>query len=139
MVCLYCAKNVWYSVLSSPDAVRIGTFFRGFAEAKYDVAMLPPETLEIIETSSNSECAGGLTCTFASASRPAAPNNAARLPPPDMAIPISVSLGFIGWLQELGPALAAEVYRLEKSRIRIASTGASRRQPGLLTRVMQQR
>src|SRR6476620_4382633 len=101
MVFLYCAKNVWYSVLSSPDAVRIDTSFRGFTAAKYDVAMLPPETLEIIETSSNSECAGGPTCSFASASRPAAPNNAARLPPPEMATPISVSPGFSGWLQEV--------------------------------------
>ena len=65
--------------------------------------MLPPDTLEITETSSNSECPGGPTCTFASASSPAAPNNAARLPPPDMAIPISVSLGFIGWLQDAWP------------------------------------
>ncbi|BFU96126.1 MAG: hypothetical protein NTNFB02_28480 [Nitrospira sp.] len=61
--------------------------------------MLPPDTLEIIETSSSSECPGGPTCTFASASKPAAPNNAARLPPPEIATPISVSFGFIGWVQ----------------------------------------
>ena len=70
--------------------------------------MLPPETLEIIETSSNREWADP-TCTFASASRPAAPNNAARLPPPDMAIPISVSLGFIGWLQDIWSGFGGEI------------------------------
>src|SRR6476620_1533070 len=109
MVFLYCAKNVWYSVLSSPDAVRIDTSFRGFTAAKYDVAMLPPDTLEILETSSHRECAGGPACSFASASRPAAPNNAARLPPPDMATPIKVSLGFIGWLQDIWPGFGGEI------------------------------
>ena len=68
--------------------------------------MLPPETLEITETSSNREWAGGPTCTFASASRLAAPNKAARLPPPEMATPIRVSLGFMAWLQDVWSGFA---------------------------------
>src|SRR6185295_3319030 len=68
--------------------------------------MLPPETLEMTETSSNREWAEGPTCSFASASRPAAPNNAARLPPPDIATPIRVSLGFMAWLQDVWSGFA---------------------------------
>ena len=60
--------------------------------------MLPPDTLEITETSCNSEC--GPELYLRQRFEAVAPNNAARLPPPDMAIPIIVSIGFIRWLQE---------------------------------------